>query len=475
MEDKYFLNPFATVAEVGDAFVIGASNELQVRFEKKDKALIDFLTGENPFQASDVARYLARSRVEELKQKHILLREQPPSLEGRYSRQLGFFSLLSENFRAYQSLLESADVLVLGAGAIGSHVLWNLAAMGTAKISVVDFDVVDESNLNRQLMYSSEDIGKVKVDVLCSKIGDFNPTIKLTAINRKICSPADIDCLAAGKTLIIKAIDTPEESTEWVNEVCVKRGIPFVTGGFLDHYGVVGPLYVPGKSFCAACIEFGNPKRIQGTAPSFAPLTTIVSGMISMIAFKIITGLGHTVANKLYVYRLATNAWETMPLSLTKPCKLCGLEPRKEVKPAQRSISPIWWYRGSIIFFMLVGFSFRTLLHQQYAGIFVLLVLFFSIPVLDIICARKPEETRRQIFAISCIYGFLSFLMNVAQNPGTFFTGSMSGFEGVFTVLQGVCLGIIQAVVAITFLFFVLNLFMFIVKTVIKERGAWIS
>jgi molybdopterin/thiamine biosynthesis adenylyltransferase len=475
MEDKYFLNPFATVAEVGDAFLIGTSNPLQARFEKKDKAIIDFLISENPLQASDVARYLARSRVEELQRKRILLREQPPSLQGRYSRQFGFFSLLSEDFRTYQSLLESADVLLLGAGAIGSHVLWNLAAMGTARITVVDFDVVDETNLNRQLMYSSEDIGEIKVDVLCSKIADFNPTVRVTPVNRKISSPADIDCLAAGKTLVIKAIDTPEQSTEWVNQVCVKRGIPFIVGGFLDYLGVVGPVYIPGRSLCAACIEPGSARRIQGTSPSFAPLTTIVSGMVSMAAFKIITGLGHTVANKLYVYNLATDGWQTMPLTPTQPCKVCGQEPRKEVKRAHRKISPIWWYRGSIVFFMLLGFSFRTFLHERYAGVFVFIVLLFSIPVLEIICARKPEETRRQIFAISCIYGLLSFLMSVAQNPGAFVSWPIRTFDGLFSLMQGLCVGVIEAVIAITFLFFALNLAMLILKAAIIERGAWIS
>ena len=68
----------------------------------------------------------------------------------------------------------------LNGGGIGSHILWNLAAMGVKKITVVDFDVVDESNLNRQLMYARNDVGQIKVHVLCSKIREFNPEIEIT-------------------------------------------------------------------------------------------------------------------------------------------------------------------------------------------------------------------------------------------------------------------------------------------------------
>ncbi|AIS53345.1 UBA/THIF-type NAD/FAD binding protein [Thermoanaerobacter kivui] len=109
----------------------------------------------------------------------------------------------------------------VGAGAIGTHVLWNFVAMGIKKITVVDFDVVEESNLNRQLFYCYEDIGKYKVEVLAEKIKKLDPQVELIIYKEKISSVQDIEKYIANKTLVIKSFDTPENATEWVNEVCV--------------------------------------------------------------------------------------------------------------------------------------------------------------------------------------------------------------------------------------------------------------
>jgi molybdopterin/thiamine biosynthesis adenylyltransferase len=453
MNHVYHLNPFALVTENDEGFLIYATGHLQVRFAKRDRAFLDLLMSGEPLEESQITRYLAPSRLEELRRKHVLLEGKVPPLAGRYSRQLGFFSLLSDDHETYQARLEKADVLLLGAGGIGSHVLWNLAAMGAKRVTVVDFDVIEETNLNRQLMYSHDDIGKTKVHVLCEKIARFNPEIEVVAVEAKIESPADVERLMPGKTLVIKSIDTPEKSTEWVNEICVRHQVPFITGGFLDYIGVVGPVYVPGKSLCASCIGLGNVRRLRGTGPTFGPLCTTVSSMMSMVAFKIIVGATDHVVNKLHTFNTLTDTWEAMPLRATRSCHVCGRQPEAPAAPARNTdAAKAWAYRGAVALMMLIATAIRAVTHDQYIGILVFCMLLLSV-----------------------IYTVISLVITTVQNRAAMFGGTAAGFERFFQIVQQLATAVIQTAVTISFLFFILNAFMYAVRVAAKRKVEWIA
>jgi molybdopterin/thiamine biosynthesis adenylyltransferase len=477
MTDAYKLNPYATVAELKGGFLLGANARLQLTFPKQQRPLVELLVSGRPLTRQQLKRFVSDSRIEEMLQKHILLSDGIPSVAGRYSRQSGFFSLISDDFESYQSCLERAHILLLGAGAIGSHMLWHLAAMGVKKITVVDFDVVEDTNLNRQLLYSMEDIGLSKVEVLCQKIAKFNPEVEVIPINQRICGPSDVEKLMIGKTLIVKAIDTPEESTEWVNQVCVKHGLPFITGGFLGDVGVVGPIYLPGKSVCFDCCHPGGEvKRIAGAGPTFAPLTGIVSSLMAMCVFRIIVGATGTIVDKLFTYNVFSDTWETVPLAPARACKVCGRQPEPSPQPARKGVSALWYYRAAIfLLMMLVGVG-RIVTHDQYIGMVLLSVLFLSMPVLDLLCGKKPEETRREIFVISCIY-ILGALLIVGLQGGLP-TGDAPqhwGFDAAFDLLGQFSLKIMEAAIGITCLFSLLVTFMHVLKSATGERERWMS
>jgi molybdopterin/thiamine biosynthesis adenylyltransferase len=472
----YRLNPFAIVSEAEDGFALCGSSRLRVKFAREQRPFIELLTSGQPFSRNDLGRYLAENRIEEMCRKHILLTDRVPPVTGRYSRQLGFFSLISADFESCQDKLAQSDILLLGAGAIGSHVLWHLAAMGAGKITLVDFDSVEETNLNRQLLYSVEDIGQSKVNVLCASIAKFNPGTGVIPVNQRICGPADIEKFLRGKTIVIKAIDTPEESTGWVNEVCVKHAIPFIAGGFIDDVGVVGPAYIPGKSVCHACFMSDPPKKLCGTAPTFAPLTGMVSSLIAMCAFRIIAGTSDTIANKLYTYDTFNDVWETVSLAATQTCKVCGREAAKKDQPARSRLSGVWGYRCAIVFLVILAGVVRSVTHDQYGGLIMVCMLFLSVPALDLICEKKPEETRRQIFFISCIYCLINLLIGGLNGSlRTVIWPKGWGLDALFDLIEQLSFTIMEAAIAITCLFFLLIMFMHVFKTASGERERWLS
>jgi molybdopterin-synthase adenylyltransferase len=477
MTDTYKLNPYATVAELEGNFVLGANARLQVAFSKQQRPLVELLLSGRALSRQELKRFVGDSRIEEMLQKHILLTDDIPSITGRYSRQSGFFSLLADDFGSYQSCLERAHILLLGAGAIGSHMLWHLAAMGVKKITVVDFDVVEDTNLNRQLLYSREDIGLPKVDVLRRKIAQFNPDIEVIPINQRICGPSDVEKLMTGKTLVVKAIDTPEEATAWVNQVCVKHGVPFITGGFLGDVGMVGPIYLPGKSVCFHCYHPGGQiRRMAGAGPTFAPLTGIVSSLMAMCVFRIIVGATGTIVDKLFTYNVFSDTWETVPLAPARACKVCGRQVEPSPQPARKGAPAVWYYRAGIILLMILVGVGRIVTHDPYIGMVMLSVLFLSMPVLDLLCGKKPEETRRQIFVISCIY-ILAALLIAGFQGGLPRGGAPQrwGFDAAFDLLGQISLKIMEGAIGITCLFSLLVTFMHVLKSTTGEREKWMS
>jgi molybdopterin/thiamine biosynthesis adenylyltransferase len=476
MDTAFRLNPFASVLETENEFMIHATGALQVRFAKKHKPFVERLTSGEPLPASELKRYVAPSRIREMHQKKILLAGDVPPLEGRYSRQLGFFSLITHDFEGVQARLQQADVLLLGAGGIGSHILWNLAAMGVKKITVVDFDVVDESNLNRQLMYTRDDVGKVKVHVLCEKIRAFNPEIEITAVNERIDSPADIEKHMTGKTLVVKAIDSPAQATEWVNAVCVKLGVPYISGGFVDYIGVVGPTYIPKKSVCAVCTGPVNLKRMSGTGATFAPLTTTVASKIAMFAFNIIVGSTDAIANKMYTYNPLTASWDSIPLAAQRACGVCGREPAPAAPAAANTEKyKVWAYRSAIALVMAIVATMRLAAGYQYVGVLGLTVLLLSLPVLELLFPGKPAEVRRQVFAVSFIYSAFGIAVAMIESSRTLFKVTGRGFDAFFSFFEQLGLAIVTTGIAAAFLFFVLISAMYGARAAMKTSKEWIG
>jgi molybdopterin-synthase adenylyltransferase len=227
----------------------------------------------------------------------------------RWSRNIDFFSAHSNatgNKYAYQERLKNAKVVILGVGGVGSHVLYNLAALGVYTIRIVDFDTVELSNLNRQILYRESDIGRLKVDAAKKNITEFSNNMQVEYLNKQVSSSLHIEELIAGYDVVIGAADKPRENIiDWLNAACVKFGTPFIVGA-LDSQWAAYYSVVPGITGCIECWKFSARKsgfifqdlvQQDGFIAASSQNTTIVSllsiavGLVVTEFLKIMTGI----------------------------------------------------------------------------------------------------------------------------------------------------------------------------------------
>ena len=161
-----------------------------------------------------------------------------------------------------QLRIRAARVLVIGLGGTGGHAAWSLAASGVGRLHLVDPDVVELSNLNRQLLYTEADIGRPKVEVALDRLRRVNSDIEITGERAAVTGPDDLDRLLDGFGVLVLCADHPREPggiRTWANRVCARRGIPWVTGGYngpLVSVGVFGP-----GGPCFECVRAGIPPQ----------------------------------------------------------------------------------------------------------------------------------------------------------------------------------------------------------------------
>ncbi|MFD8756710.1 ThiF family adenylyltransferase [Kitasatospora sp. NPDC059577] len=181
----------------------------------------------------------------------------------RYAPNLNFFrtrASASEDFHAPQVVLKNTRVLVLGMGGIGTNVCMALAELGIGSITGLDFDRVELSNLNRQVLYSTPAVGRPKVDVAAERMARFNPDIEFDAVERRLTSLSDVEAVidAAAPDFVFCLADKPNGWIDfWVNEACVKRRIPYTAGSISAHLGTAYSV-VPGQGPCYRCIVDGE-------------------------------------------------------------------------------------------------------------------------------------------------------------------------------------------------------------------------
>jgi len=187
----------------------------------------------------------------------VLIGEEKNILE-RYKPNVNYFGRYMNsdgNKFEVQKKLNSSTILLLGLGGGGSNILSLLAGVGAKKIIIVDYDVVEEGNLGRQLLYRESDIGKLKTEVATKAIQDMNSNIIIEAHNEKITSPEDVLKFTKGVDLVISAIDEPQfVAFRNVNEAIVRAKIPCVFSASQVSRGRVFTI-IPNVSRCFDCLN----------------------------------------------------------------------------------------------------------------------------------------------------------------------------------------------------------------------------
>jgi len=270
----------------------------------------------------------------------------------RYSRHL----IIPEFNIEGQRKLKEAKVLVVGSGGLGSPLLLYLTAAGVGHIGIVDFDVVDDSNLQRQVLFGVESVGKPKVDAAKKRLQSLNPHVEIKTYNTLLTSENALD--------IMKGYDLVADGTDnfptryLVNDACVILGIPTVYASifrfdgqvsvfnYKDKEGNFGPNYrdlfpePPPPGLVPSCAEGG----VIGVLPG------IIGSLQANEVIKVITGIGEPLAGRLFVFDALS--FETRTLNLAKNKNLtpitklidyqqfCGIVPKEE-KTVETSVKEV--------------------------------------------------------------------------------------------------------------------------------------
>lgn len=217
----------------------------------------------------------------------------------RYSRQM----VLSGIGGIGQEKLLQSKVLVLGAGGLGSSVLYHLAASGVGNIGIVDFDKVDLSNLHRQIIHQSSDVGKPKVISAKEKINKLNPDVKVTTYEEKLdkSNIEKIEKIFSQYEIIVDGLDNFSDKF-LVNEYSILLNKKLVHAGVIGFEGQALTV-IPHKSACLRCYFPTNPPEdLQQNCKEVGVLGTCV-GVISTIqaneVLKLILGIGNLLTNRV--------------------------------------------------------------------------------------------------------------------------------------------------------------------------------
>lgn len=216
---------------------------------------------------------------------------------SRYSRHL----LLSEIGKAGQEKLKNSMVLVIGAGGLGCPVLMYLAAAGVGKIGIVDFDKVDESNLQRQILFDIKDVGKLKADVARHKLSAQNPFVGIESITQKLSVQNALE-LFSGYDIIVDGTDN--FSTRYlVNDACVLLEKILVSGSIFKFQGQVSVFNLNVKSPTYRCLFPSAPPAESSPACSEVGVMGVLPGIIGSLmaneVIKIIVGIGELLSGKV--------------------------------------------------------------------------------------------------------------------------------------------------------------------------------
>lgn len=241
----------------------------------------------------------------------------------RYSRHI----LLADVGVEGQEKIRESKVLIVGAGGLGAPVALYLAAAGVGRIGIVDGDVVDLSNLQRQVIHSTSDVGRPKVLSAAETISRINPHVKVDAYQ---------EFLSAGNALQIMAdYDFVVDGTDnfpvkfLINDACVMVGKPFSHGGILRFEGQT-MTYVPGSA-CYRCLFKEPPPKDAVPTCSQAGVLGAIAGMLGTIqaaeTLKYITGVGELLTDKLLTFNAKTMNFRKISTRRHDGCPLCGTHP----------------------------------------------------------------------------------------------------------------------------------------------------
>lgn len=244
----------------------------------------------------------------------------PPELtereKERYDRSKSYFSFVDlvprSSWWEPQLRLRRARVTVVGLGGVGSHAAMALAASGVGYLHCVDRDTVELSNLNRQLLFTENDIGRPKVDAGIERLRLLNSDIHTTGMQAEISGVADLAALAGDCDVLVLCADQPQEISSWANRACLGTKTPWVDVAYSGPLTAVGT-YVPGQGSCWQCLRTAmaadeDRRDFRPTLGNavMAPSAGIAGYLAANAVMALLTYSPHVVPGRVYVVNLVS-------------------------------------------------------------------------------------------------------------------------------------------------------------------------
>lgn len=228
----------------------------------------------------------------------------------------------------YTKKLSDSKVLIVGTGGLGSPVAYALSYLGVGTIGVVDYDSVEISNLNRQILHSYSRIGHPKVESAEVFINDLNPDVKVVTYNTSLNVNNALDIIGA-YDVIIDAVDN-FPTRYLLNDSCLFAGKPLVDAAAVRFHGLILTI-LPNKGPCYRCAFPIMPNQTTDTSCSETGVLGPVPGVMGFLqateVVKILLHIGDTLSNRLIYYDALETDFDTININRSTKCTLCGSEP----------------------------------------------------------------------------------------------------------------------------------------------------
>ncbi|WP_423840969.1 molybdopterin-synthase adenylyltransferase MoeB [Vibrio mytili] len=239
----------------------------------------------------------------------------------RYNRQI----ILRQFDFDGQEALKQSSILILGAGGLGCASSQYLATAGVGSMTLIDDDIVELSNLQRQVLHHDSDIGRYKVDSAADALHMLNPHLKVNTIAKRL-GDLELQSLIEQHTVVVDASDNVDTRNQ-LNRLCFITKTPLISGAAIRMEGQVSVFtYEDPKQPCYQCLSalFGSATLSCVEAGIMAPVVGIVGAVQAMEAIKVIANFGQPKKGKVLILDALSMSWREMNLTKMPNCPVCG-------------------------------------------------------------------------------------------------------------------------------------------------------
>lgn len=258
---------FQTFSLKRDKYIfVGSKQEIIDSSDLYDGILGISLFCKTPKSIDEIKKFLIENNLSEdsynfAVEKNILIKNHI-DLEDRYSRNDNYLEYQGINSQLFKSQISKMNIFIVGCGGIGNIISYMLVSLGALKLTLIDDDIIEESNLNRQFLFDETDLAKKKVVVLKEKLMKINSNLNISTVDINVES-FNQNLAFENSSFIILSADS-KNSLKVVTESATLYHIPMLNVGYLNDISCIGPFYIPKKSSCPMCQNiYGNDDQTE--------------------------------------------------------------------------------------------------------------------------------------------------------------------------------------------------------------------